>query len=66
MRQLNKTPIFQELKQLLNRTDFETIVRSKDPSAVLAMHNYIAGRKSVFDFVEGYANWADDIERGNA
>jgi len=62
MVELNNNPLFQELKSLIKDIDYSMMRLCGDPDNVMSSHNFLAGRKSIFDQVESWANYKDDIE----
>jgi len=43
--------------------DYNSIQRVTEPNNAIAYHNYVYGRKSIFDYVESLAKFATELER---
>jgi len=58
MFQLIQMPAFQELHRRQSMADFNKIKAEDDEKKIVALHNRIAGRQELFDYVQNMANAA--------
>lgn len=68
MWELNNSPLFQELKQIVQTQDYKCIKRCSVPDEIMSASNFLAGRKSIFEFVEQLASidtTAEDFDNGD-
>ena len=62
LRQLSNNPIFKALEQYVIEQDYKIITRATEPDKVFAQHNFISGRKSIFDYVNNAARIATEMD----